>query len=362
MPNVRIRLKVGDAIADGQSWQLRLPLSIAPGDDIGDPRRSPLRLFEDGTELGPAHAVHADIRGLGGGRFSHWNRTLLFSTPDGSDPRRNGRAYAVEVPQALDLEPAVADLAGYELSIAQHYLTLFARHGIDPKGCDILEIGPGANLGTEILLVAAGARVIVADRFLAAWQPVHATLYAALAQVCDGDPAPLLQAAEQGSTTGIVRAIREPAEALDSLPDDGMGVVLSNAVLEHVEDLDAVARELRRVSKPGAWHFHQVDFRDHTDMARPLEHLLMDPAEFRAWQESHAWTRGCQWRLSDAHAAFVRAGFETVSVTVNERASAGYLEDFLPRLAASRSVYRDRSGDDISTLGALMTLRVPPTK
>jgi len=56
---------------------------------------SSLLLFEDDRALGPAHAPHEDIRTSGGGRFSHWGARLYFSASDNSDPRSNGRGYAV---------------------------------------------------------------------------------------------------------------------------------------------------------------------------------------------------------------------------------------------------------------------------
>lgn len=67
-------------------------------------RWSPLRLFENGKPLGPAHASHTDIRTLGRGRYSHWQRmtgsgphpkltSLWFSTSDNTDPNDNGRTY-----------------------------------------------------------------------------------------------------------------------------------------------------------------------------------------------------------------------------------------------------------------------------
>ncbi len=61
-------------------------------DDAGVSR---LVLLEDGRPLGPPHALHAEIRELGGGRLSHWHGQLLFSTSDNSDPATNGRTYAV---------------------------------------------------------------------------------------------------------------------------------------------------------------------------------------------------------------------------------------------------------------------------
>ncbi|MEP6607088.1 MAG: hypothetical protein ABJA83_00235 [Burkholderiaceae bacterium] len=56
---------------------------------------SSLVLTEDGAVLGPAHAAHDDIRKSGGGRFAHWGAGVYFSTSDNSDPRANGRSYAV---------------------------------------------------------------------------------------------------------------------------------------------------------------------------------------------------------------------------------------------------------------------------
>jgi glycosyltransferase involved in cell wall biosynthesis/2-polyprenyl-3-methyl-5-hydroxy-6-metoxy-1,4-benzoquinol methylase len=79
--------------AEGACYTLPLPSRVVAADGEGTPRRSTLRLFEDGKELGPAHAVHASIAALGGGQFSHWDKALLFSSSDGTDPTRNGRHY-----------------------------------------------------------------------------------------------------------------------------------------------------------------------------------------------------------------------------------------------------------------------------
>ena len=76
----------------GRCWVAEVPARI-PGDTEATPAISSLRLFEDGRELGPAHALHDDIRRLGGGRFSHWGGSLFFSSSDGSDPGRNDRHY-----------------------------------------------------------------------------------------------------------------------------------------------------------------------------------------------------------------------------------------------------------------------------
>ncbi len=77
-------------------WSLRLPEGFAPlSDDVSSPNKSPFRMLENGFLMGSPHATHADIEDVGGGRYSHWGDYLLFSTPDGSDPRSNGRRYQI---------------------------------------------------------------------------------------------------------------------------------------------------------------------------------------------------------------------------------------------------------------------------
>ena len=83
---------------DGHCFMTELPTDLRAGDNPDDPFASPLVLLENGMELGPPHAVHAEIRGIGSGRFSHWQRTLFFSSSDNSDPRVNGRDYRVYLP------------------------------------------------------------------------------------------------------------------------------------------------------------------------------------------------------------------------------------------------------------------------
>lgn len=76
----------------GYAWNTQQKFYMA-ADSSSAPQASPLRVFENGVELGPAHSLHADIRNVGAGRFSYWNNVLYFSMSDNSDPRTNGRTY-----------------------------------------------------------------------------------------------------------------------------------------------------------------------------------------------------------------------------------------------------------------------------
>jgi hypothetical protein len=81
--------------ADRLRYVARMPDEVPAGDEPGDTARSTLRLFEDGLEIGPAHALHDVIAREGRGAFSHWGRVLYFSSSDGSNPKSNGRRYTV---------------------------------------------------------------------------------------------------------------------------------------------------------------------------------------------------------------------------------------------------------------------------
>ncbi|MGM9475680.1 pectate lyase family protein [Pedobacter sp. GSP4] len=87
-------------------YAFKISQSIAGGDNSSAKEQSILRLFEDGVELGPAHAVHDDIRNIGKGRFSHWGTTVIFSASDNTDPRTNGRSYTYVMGASTALPPA----------------------------------------------------------------------------------------------------------------------------------------------------------------------------------------------------------------------------------------------------------------
>jgi hypothetical protein len=92
IPIVRIQHEVGHAFI---SATRRFALSRHP-------KPSSEVILENGVPLpGPASAIHEEIRSLGGGRYRFWRNSVYFSTPDNSDPRTNGRRYAIAYQRRL---------------------------------------------------------------------------------------------------------------------------------------------------------------------------------------------------------------------------------------------------------------------
>jgi hypothetical protein len=89
-------LEPGDMSQEiGKAFRYWVPLLTSEGDDPSNPNRSDYLLTEAGDVIGEPHSLHSDIRENGGGLWSHWGQCIYFSSSDGSDPRLNGREYAL---------------------------------------------------------------------------------------------------------------------------------------------------------------------------------------------------------------------------------------------------------------------------
>jgi SAM-dependent methyltransferase len=247
----------------------------------------------------------------------------------------------------------------------------------------LLEIGPGRTLGTGALLVAAGARSYVGAELFPP-PPADADYYRDLRGLLERDH-DLVRTAAHGGRRGEMLARFDSAVRLQdgrvafdedclafkcpvdaaAMPfvDGSFDTCLSNAALEHVRDPDAVVRESLRVLVPGGLGFHQIDFRDHLDFSRPIDFLRHDAKDWEArfgdrgrlrflsrLVDPYEFTN--RWRVGDFARAFERHGAAVLSVTRN------LVRPLQPGERASlHAAFRDRSDEDLETLGALFVVR-----
>jgi SAM-dependent methyltransferase len=349
----------------GYCWTVELPGDVPDGDSLEHPMRSLLCLFENQLEIGPPHALHDEIRKLGGGRFSHWGRSLYFSTSDNSSPLLNGKIYSALVKEQDEndlkvvrtkpvnfqkLSPEkLSDDVNYALQISKGHLELVSHYGQRLEGLRVLELGPGINFAPQLVMASLGARVSVADRFLVPWDnDYHPPFYRAFRAAWNAPLPAVDQVLNDGAhSPEVIASFASPAENLAGIAPATFDLVISNAVLEHVYSLPAVCREMGRVTAPGGLNMHQIDFRDHHDFDRPLEFLIVPDDEFALEFEHINGDHGNRLRSSEARLLFEKNGFELVDFEVNLRCEQRYLEEFLPRLRASVSRYRDWPRDDL---------------
>lgn len=152
------------------------------------------------------------------------------------------------------------------------------------KGKAVLEIGPGDNLAVAFLFLAHGARQVVCmDRFRLVQDrtknarlarivlnslPEHNREYLQQAVACAGDKEIRLDSYRLQYLCSALETI--------PLPDASVDLVVSNAVLEHVCNIDKLFQELNRVMKPGSVMVHALDLGPHQlYMETPLDFLTI---------------------------------------------------------------------------------------
>jgi len=248
----------------------------------------------------------------------------------------------------------------YAVELARYYPPRLRELGLNLEGARILELGPGKNLGLALIFTGYGASVTVADRFLCPWdETYHPQFYASLRERWKGPKSGIEAALANGSYSNLTM-IDTDNGGLARLAGASFDAVMSHAVLEHIVDVEGTCRELARVTRPGGVHIHQIDYRDHRDQARPLDHLLIPEEEFTAKLASLYWNTGNRYRHSEFCALFDALGFDLLDTLIAPEVECpleAYLPGFVPLLRASQSRYRDWPADDLGPLGARLALR-----
>lgn len=136
-----------------------------------------------------------------------------------------------------------------------------------------------------------------------------------------------------------------------SLPDKSCDIICSNAVLEHVGDIEQTARELARLGRPGCLSIHNIDYKDHGIYDGQAESFL----SFLTEDPEATHVRTCnRVRHSAVLSAFRSAGFVLEEECIYSRAEPE--EQVLSRLLPQ---FQNLSREDLSITGAVVVFRLP---
>ena len=248
-------------------------------------------------------------------------------------------------------------LAGYEA----------AENGL--SGTDVLVIGVGSTFGFALLLLALGARrVVCIDPFLRNTDRHAEERFAE--HLLGSIPWP---AARAQATAHIERArssdhgqgflvdgrdirfhqvtLEAEGGALDQ--DAPFDLIISNAVLEHLSDIDVAMRRFKRLLRPTGGMAHAFGFMNHTlfDRVHSQHYLTFSPFMWRLMTSKGSPPNRAS--LSHYKRAIEAAGLTGAGFTVTDRYSAADTAHAMRR--AHRSVVADNA-DDMSALHVVLTL------
>lgn len=238
--------------------------------------------------------------------------------------------------QNLSLEK-IKDDVEYSFSVANSYYDPLIKLKKNLNGLEILEVGPGINLGTAYLLRSWGAKKVVAiDKYVHEWSEYQSIFFEYLVQKNDRDSRNK-RIVSADKPTGFEwleqNDIYYRNRSLEELNEKNVyDAVVSNATIEHLSHTQSAFNNLFGATKAGGIGVHQIDFRDHRDFSRPLEYLLLDELEFaQIFLNSHG-ECGNRYRPHEIQELFKLSGFSTVEIQPNMNVDEIYWSDFRARI------------------------------
>jgi SAM-dependent methyltransferase len=257
------------------------------------------------------------------------------------------------------------DEASYPLTVFHRHLTALEPLRGNLLGADVLEIGPGSNLGFGLLALLAGANsATCVDDAALAQQGSLAELYPALVKTAATYPetylvAPALLERATQDAEGLAKELlgrvsyRAPLDfAKNTLPAASLDVICSHTCFEHFADPAEAIAQIARLLRPGGVTSHQIDLRDHRDFDHPLEFLTYNETLWRLANSNHPHAVRTRWRASQYRAAFEKQGLEVLYLEVTHKMTV--TEDMRRRFARR---FQQMDLADLGILGLLVVAR-----
>jgi SAM-dependent methyltransferase len=260
-----------------------------------------------------------------------------------------------------------------------------AQHGLATDPLTVVELGPGDSLGIGLMSLLTGAEqyyaldavrqastetnLVIFDelaKLLTARAPIPSGgEYAEILPELDDYTFPaqilsdtrltqslasdrlsrLRQALASDLITGPIRYIA-PMGRMHEIPADSVDLILYQAVMEHVDQLEETYAECFRCQKPGGYMSHQIDLRCHDTASEWNGHWQYSNLTWRLMRGSRPWFINRQ--LCSTHIDLVKKmGFSL-------RAQITQLGDYgIPRKQLAK-VFQKLSESDLLTAGVFI--------
>lgn len=176
-----------------------------------------------------------------------------------------------DVERSIEYDERV--VAGW-LQGLEHYTG--ARANLEGK--NVLELGPGSDLGVGILVLARGARQYSAcdvhDLFSSTPLSFYDVLFAKLDHEGGAAVAALraeLQKSARREPSRLNYVVQPDFDLPTAVGAGTIDLVFSQAAFEHFDDIDDVIRQLSLVCRPGAQLVAEIDLKTHSRWIRDVD-------------------------------------------------------------------------------------------
>lgn len=235
------------------------------------------------------------------------------------------------------------------------------------SGKDVVEVGPGYDYGAGAVLVSLGAASYKAiDRFSLSCG--DRKYYEALLETLRADM--IMKGLDMTRLSEVIRGVIAQGSLYSnpifsvvqsSVEDASLGmngtadIIVSQAVLEHVQDINKSFRSMYQILRENGVMCHEIDFQTHTQILRERDPLNIFRYSRSQWETWFTFP-GCpnRFRPNDFVRAAQRAGFKDVSLLPICSLSDGVVQDVKQHLAEP---FRNESVSTLPILSAVLLAR-----
>lgn len=230
------------------------------------------------------------------------------------------------------------------------------------KGKKILEYGPGDVLGVALILYAHGAETVhCVDRFpLSRISEKSLRIYWEILNALDAEKK--ARALGAFKEPGKPESGFNPAAIAYTVTPDGLSgkkrhydLIISRAVLEHVNDLEKTIQDISDALKTGGISIHQVDLKSHgLDRYKPYDFLTWPDMLFKLMYSHKGFPN--RWRVDKYRECIGKSGLLTRYLAPIGKLEMHEIALIQPKLA---SQFRKIPSDELAWLGFWMLLELP---
>jgi len=275
--------------------------------------------------------------------------------------------------------------AQYCYSVYLRHLVMASKHGLATAPRTVVELGPGDSIGIGLMAVLTGVEEYYAldtvrhassETNLLVFDELINLLSAQVPIPCDGQfseilpelddygfPSDILTGTRLTQTLAPERLKRLRSLLTESLPrrticylvpiarireisGNSVDLIISQAVLEHVDHLEEIYAECFRILRPGGFMSHQIDLRCHDTASEWNGHWKYSELTWRLMRGGRPWFINRQ--PCSAHISMAKQVGFTICAEIKQSSSPGILRE---QLAGRFKALSDR---DLLTAGIFL--------
>ena len=267
--------------------------------------------------------------------FFHWLGGLVLVA---NRVRHGVRGYQTPRPFPTG---QISRAVQYDLGVVEGWLNALRRYAgrdFSPQGRSVLELGPGPDLGTGLILLSLDARAYhaldVVDLALRAPRSLYDELLTHLEVDEATDRASLRSEIDAllAGQYGRLRFVCDPRFDVRLFAGHDIDLVVSQAAFEHFENPGKVIAQLSEVVTPGAILVSEVDLQTHSRWLRDADPLNIYRFSDRVYDALRFAGSPNRWRPAEYVDSLRRNGWRDIEVTPVTVLEAAYVSRVQPTL------------------------------